>query len=107
MSRADEIRAQAQRVAAKPANRSKAGRQEQLRRSVAPRSRTKPVGKTLNLDSALNSDIQRWQNDTATSMGMPRVTFQQTVDALLRELLADNGLADRVRERITKTEIDG
>lgn len=103
MSRADEIRAQAQRVAAKPANRSTAGREEQLRRSVAPRSRTKPVGKTLNLDSSLNSDIQRWQNDTATSMGMSRVTFQQTVNALLRELLTDNDLATRVRDRIADT----
>ena len=104
MSRADEIRAQAQRVAAKPANRSTAGRQEQLRRAVAPGSRTKPVGKTLNLDSSLNSDIQRWQNDTATSMGMSRVTFQQTVDALLRELLTDIALADRVQHRIAESD---
>jgi len=105
MSRADEIRAQAQRVAAKPANRSSAGREEQLRRSVAPRSRTKPVAKTIKFDAAFNGDVQRWQNDAALALGLSRVTFQQTVDALLREMLTDADLSERIRTRIT-TETD-
>lgn len=101
MSRAEEIRAHAQRVGAKPSNRSEAGRTEQAARTVKPQTRTKPVGKTINLDPGLNKDLAQWQTNAAADLGLSRVTFQQTVDALLRELLSDSHLSERVQARVS------
>lgn len=100
MSRADEIRAQAQRVGSKPSTRSEAGARARKVRATAGPTRTKPVGKTINLDARLNTDLQAWQGATAATLGVSRITFQTTVDALLRELLDDPELAQRIIERI-------
>lgn len=97
-SRADQIREQASRVATQPSNRSQAGAKEQLRATIPAVS--KRVGKTVNLDSELNQRIAMWQAAAATSLGLPRVTFQAVVDALLEELLDDELLAIRVRQRV-------
>lgn len=100
MNRADEIRAQAKRVGSKPSNRSEAGEVARKGRASSGATRTKAVGKTINLDPQLNGDVQSWQNGTAGSLGVGRVTFQETVTALLRELLSDEELAGRVAARI-------
>ncbi|WP_139765863.1 hypothetical protein [Gordonia sp. i37] len=56
------------------------------------------VGKTVNLDADLNQRVLAWQAEAAHALGVPRVTFQSVVDALLTELLNDDMLARRTRE---------
>lgn len=97
-SRAEQIREQAQRVATQPSTRSAAGARALSRSQVPPAS--KRVGKTVNLDTDLNQRIAGWQTFTASTLGVPRVTFQAVVDTLLEELLDDELLAQRVRQRL-------
>lgn len=104
MSRADEIRAQAQRVGSQPSTRSDAGARARKGREAKGVARTKRAGKTLNLDPQLNGDMVLWQADAATALGLTRVTFQTTVDALLRELLSDPELSERIINRIANED---
>lgn len=97
-SRADQIRAQASRVAAQPSTRSPVTARAASESAMPSVSRR--VGKTVNLDADLNQRVLAWQADAAHAIGAPRVTFQAVVDALLKELLDDELLAMRVRERL-------
>lgn len=97
-SRAEQIRAQASRVAAQPSTRS-AVTARAAGESAMP-SASKRVGKTVNLDADLNQRVLAWQAVAAHAVGLPRVTFQAVVDALLKELLDDELLAVRVREHV-------
>lgn len=97
-SRADQIRAQASRVAAQPSTRSSVTARAVSESAMSSVSRR--VGKTVNLDADLNQRVLAWQADAAHATGTPRVTFQAVVDALLKELLDDELLAMRVRERL-------
>ncbi|ATD70110.1 hypothetical protein CNO18_07355 [Gordonia sp. 1D] len=54
----------------------------------------------MNLDTELNQRVAVWQTAAATSLGVPRVTFQAVIDTLLEELLDDELLAQRVRQRL-------
>jgi len=64
------------------------------------------VGKTVNLDADLNQRVLAWQADAAHALGVPRVTFQSVVDALLSELLDDDLLARRVRESVAAEYVE-
>uniref|UniRef100_UPI003D929A21 hypothetical protein n=1 Tax=Gordonia sp. B7-2 TaxID=3420932 RepID=UPI003D929A21 len=97
-SRAEQIREQAQRLATQPSNRSAAGARA-LAGSHTPPA-TKRVGKTVNLDTELNQRVAAWQTTAASALGVPRVTFQAVIDSLLEELLDDEILAQRVRQRL-------
>ncbi len=96
-SRAEQIRAQASRVAAQPSTRSPVTARAASESAMPSVSRR--VGKTVNLDADLNQRVLAWQADAAPAIGVPRVTFQAVVDSLLKELLDDELLAMRVRER--------
>lgn len=98
-SRAEQIREQASRVAAQPSNRSRESGSAPTQ--AAPKS--KRIGKTVNLDVSLNQRVAAWQIAAATSLGIPRVTFQTVIDCLLEELLDDERLASRVRERLNES----
>ncbi len=97
-SRAEQIRAQATRVASQPSTRSVATARATSQRALPATSRR--VGKTVNLDADLNQRILAWQASAAHAIGVPRVTFQAVVDALLTELLDDELLAVRVRQHV-------
>lgn len=99
MSTADRLRAQGKRVAAQPSNRSEASKE--ARKKTRPATRTEPIGKTVKLPPTLNDRILDWQRKTARDLGLGRVTFQQTSEALLLEMLSDPDLSDRVRTRIS------
>lgn len=101
-SRAEQIREQAARVASQPSNRSAEGASAQARLPAVPKS--KRVGKTVNLDASLNQRVVAWQTAAATSLGLPRVTFQTVIDCLLEELLDDERLSMRVRQRIDESQ---
>lgn len=94
-SRAEQIRAQASRVASQPSTRSVAAARAASNVAMAPPSRR--VGKTINLDADLNQRVLAWQADAAHVLGVPRATFQALVDVLLEELLRDELLARRTR----------
>ena len=96
-SRAEQIRAQASRVASQPSTRSEAT--ARAAGKVAMPTVSRRVGKTVNLDADLNQRVVAWQAGAAHAIGVPRVTFQAVVDALLKELLDDELLAMHVRER--------
>ncbi|MFZ2242997.1 MAG: hypothetical protein WAV90_26150 [Gordonia amarae] len=95
---AEQLREQASRVAAKPSTRSTEGAEAMSKSSTPPPA--KRVGKTVNLDADLNQRIAMWQAAAATTLGVPRVTFQAVVDTLLAELLDDELLAMRTRQRL-------
>ena len=97
-SRAEQIRAQASRVASQPSTRSVATAKAASQSAMPSASRR--VGKTVNLDADLNQRVLAWQADAAHALGVPRVTFQSVVNALLTELLDDDLLARRVRESV-------
>lgn len=99
MSAADQIRANAARVGAKTSTRS-GDTGDRAKKTAAAVGRTKPIGKTVNLDAALNRQIRDWQSQSADRLGVARVTFQDVVDALLRELVDNETLAARVQERL-------
>lgn len=98
-SRAEQIREQAARVASQPSNRSAEGAGVPTRSPAIPKS--KRVGKTVNLEANLNQRVAAWQTAAATSLGVPRVTFQTVIDCLLEELLDDELLGMRVRQRLS------
>lgn len=98
-SRAEQIRAQASRVASQPSTRSAAT--AKATSHIAMPSASRRVGKTVNLDSDLNQRVLAWQADAAHALGVPRVTFQSIVGALLAELLDDEILAARIRESLS------
>lgn len=104
-SRAEQIRAQASRVAAQTSTRSAAN--ARATSEVAMPSASRRVGKTVNLDADLNQRVLAWQADAAHAVGVPRVTFQSVVDALLTELLDDDLLAQRVREYVSVRAAEG
>ncbi|MGW0038778.1 hypothetical protein [Gordonia sp. NPDC003376] len=95
-SRAEQIRAQASRVASQPSTRSAAT--AKATSQIAMPAVSRRVGKTVNLDADLNQRVLAWQAEAAHALGVPRVTFQSVVDALLTELLNDDLLARRTRE---------
>lgn len=103
-SRAEQIRAQASRVASQPSTRSAVTAKATSQSAMPAVSRR--VGKTVNLDADLNQRVLAWQAGAAHALGVPRVTFQSVIDALLVELLGDDVLARRVREILCSTACD-
>lgn len=100
---ADRLRAQGKKVAAKPSTRSEEGIEH--RKTARPTTRTEPIGKTVKLPPALNSSITEWQGHAANQLGLSRVTFQQLVQALCEETLANDSLGDKIRARINQTRL--
>lgn len=69
--------------------------------SHAPRLRR--VRKNVDLSPDLNRRLGDWQRDTATELGLARVTAQEVLTELVNELLDDAALATRVRDRIYRS----
>lgn len=95
MSKADEMRAAAQR------------RRERRAQPVTERAmpvaapvRVKPVRRTVDLDPQVHRDLGRWCDDAALTLGATRVTGQDVLATLVARLLRDDELAQAVREDI-------
>lgn len=97
---ADRIKKQAGKTAAKPSTKSSEGRAA----SAARAAKLEPQRLSVRLPAEMAAQVRDWRNGVADDLGRPRVTFQDTVSALLDELLADRDLADRVAERIAQND---
>lgn len=78
-----------------------ARRAEEKPRSSAPAVRAKPVRKTVDLPPARYRALTDWCTETATSIGVTRVTGQAVINALVARLLTDETLARRLRADLT------
>lgn len=91
MSRTDDLRAKAQRTAAR-----RAAPEEQPRPAV-PQVKAKPVRKTVDLPPQRYAALTTWCAETAGELGVTRVTGQAVISALVGRLLTDETLARKLR----------
>lgn len=91
MSRAEELRAKAQRTA----NRRAAP--DEQPRSVVPQVKAKPIRKTVDLPPQRYSALTSWCAEAAGELGVTRVTGQAVINALIARLLTDETLAAKLR----------
>jgi len=91
--RAQERRRQEQRAAteAQPA--------EQPRATARP-VRTRDVRRTVDLSPQQHKDLSAWCDEAAEELGLTRVTGQDVLVTLVGQLLADDALAQTVRDHV-------
>lgn len=122
-SQAERIREQALRAREKtqtnagapqePPQQERSPEQPVVRRTPAPEvkaaprgsggahtPRLRPVRKNVDLSPDLNRRLGDWQRDTAIELGLARVTAQEVLTELIRELLEDPTLGERIKDRI-------
>jgi hypothetical protein len=87
MSRADEIRAKAARVAARQVPTA-----EPTPVTVSP-PLARSVRSTLDLNPTMHRDLQVWITESSTVLGRARLTKQDVLTALVARLLADKAFA--------------
>lgn len=74
------------------------------RRDGAARTpRLRDVRKNVDLSPDLNRRLGDWQRDTAIELGLARVTAQDLLTELVLELLDDQDLGDRIKDRLHKS----
>ncbi|MFI6069947.1 hypothetical protein ACIA47_32450 [Micromonospora sp. NPDC051227] len=105
MSKADELRAKAARVAARtaptklPAQSAvtpSAPAETYIPTVAAPLA--KPVRSTVDLAPDQHRRLQAWINDAAVTLGRARLSKQEVMTALVRRLLADDQLAAAIQQ---------
>lgn len=65
--------------------------------------RLRDVRKNVDLSPELNRKLGDWQRDTAIELGLARVTAQDLLTELVLELLDDQDLGDRIKDRLHKS----
>ena len=74
------------------------------RRDGAARTpRLRDVRKNVDLSPELNRRLGDWQRDTAIELGLARVSAQDLLTELVLELLDDQDLGDRIKDRLHKS----
>lgn len=96
MSRAEEIRAKAARL------RERRAAPEEQPPATTPRVRAKAIRKTVDLPPQRYSDLTKWCAETAVELGVSRITGQDVLNALVAQLLTDETLAGRIRDKLDK-----
>lgn len=89
MSRADDLRAKAGRMAEQrglPAD------------STLAKLHVKPVRSTVDLSAERHAELKAWCGQTAVELGRARVTTQDVLRALVGRLLTDDALARTIRD---------
>lgn len=97
MSKADEMAAKAARMQEAPNRAQRAG---------VPRVRAQLVRRTLDLSPTHHAQLQMWCAETAVELGVPRVTGQDVMRALVARLLTDETMARRIRADLAKELTD-
>jgi hypothetical protein len=64
---------------------------------TAPTVKDKLVRKTVDLPPVRYTALTQWCNETATTIGVTRVTGQAVINALIARLLTDETMAHRIR----------
>lgn len=92
MSRADDLKAKAQRTVARRAA------PEDQPATVTPKVKATPIRKTVDLPPQRYTGLTAWCSETAAELGVTRVTGQAVMVALVARLLDDAELGQAVRE---------
>jgi hypothetical protein len=109
VNRQEEIRAKARRIAPSKAAPSKSAGTAAASAEAPPSRparrpggtvRTDPVRITTDLPPADHMALIQWCAATAAELGRPRVHGQDVVRALVERLLADETLAEQVRDAL-------
>lgn len=96
MSKSDELRAKNKRV--------KGAQQEGNPNSRSTANvRTAPVRCTVDLPPTEHAALKRWELEAAISTGSAEVTNQAVLRALVGRLLADEELAESVRQDLSNS----
>lgn len=101
MSRADEIRAKAQRVKS-TATEAASGSRDQPKR--APQVRANKVRRTVDLSPTHHTALDTWCTETARELGKARVTGQDVLRTLVAQLLTDETLARKIRKALAEDQ---
>lgn len=96
-SKADQIRASASRVRQRHEDGPPSVR-------AAKAVRDKKVRRTVDLSPADHREFVRWCAGAAEDLGAARVTGQDVFTVLLRLMLTDTALAERVKARLGQQE---
>lgn len=97
MSKADEIRAKAARLAERKPAADTVTDQERHLAQAAP-VRAKNVRRTVDLSPDQHAKLNAWCGETAEMIGSARVTGQDVLRTLVARLLTDETLARKIRD---------
>ncbi|MDI5937932.1 MULTISPECIES: hypothetical protein [unclassified Micromonospora] len=104
MSKADELRAKAARVAARTTPPARSAPTpapvEHVPTVAAPLA--KPVRSTVDLAPDQHRRLADWLTTAAVELGRARLTKQEVMAALVRRLLVDDELAGAIKQDLRK-----
>lgn len=92
-SAADRLKAKNERIRAAQADGNPAA-------AASTRVRTTPVRVTVDLPPAEHAGLVQWCTQAAAELGMPRVSNQSVLRALVARLTRDPQLAAAIREQL-------
>lgn len=95
MSRADELRERAAKIAQRHSATDTEATTPTPRGAAPPLHR--PVRRTVDLSPARHDKLDEWQRETARELGRARITGQDVLNALVARLLTDETLARKIR----------
>lgn len=100
MSRAEELRAKAQRLKQRQSSDDVERTEDDRERALAPtvaKPQVKPIRSTVDLPPTRHAALKAWCGETAVEIGRSRVTTQDVMRALVDRLLTDETLARTIR----------